>query len=137
MDTPNTPPVPGPESQLSEIQRELDSTQALLTQAREALDASERRRTIERQLADEGAIDLETASLLTEAAVAGMEKPDLAKAVRELKARKPFLFRTFPRRSAMSGEPASDGAPLEHAAAAARDTGDRGALLRYLRLRRA
>jgi hypothetical protein len=141
MDPAKPPPAAeAPDTRLAEIQRELDSTQQLLTRAREALDASERRRSIERQLSEEGAIDLETASLLTEAAVAGMEKPDLAKAVRELKTRKPFLFRTYPRRSAMSGtpgEPGGDTAPLEHAAAAARDSGDRNALLRYLRLRRA
>jgi hypothetical protein len=134
-----TPGPETPEARLAGIQRELESTQRLLTQAREALDASERRRSLERQLSEEGAIDLETATLLTEAAVAGMDEPDLARAVRELKARKPFLFRAAPRRSVMSGTPTDpgDASPLEDAAAAARESGDRHALLRYLRLRRA
>jgi hypothetical protein len=125
-----------PDARLEQIQRELDATQALLARAREALDASERRRSIERQLTEQGAIDLETASLLTEAAVAGMDTPDLARAVGELKRRKPFLFRSVPHRSVMAGEIGAEPA-LEHAAAAARESGDRGALLRYLRLRRA
>ena len=131
------PPADSPEARLAAIQRELESTQSLLTQAREALDAAERRRSIERQLAEQGAIDVETASLLTEAAVAGMEKPDLARAVGELKKRKPFLFRSPARRSAMAAEPGEGDAPLVSAAAEARASGDRSALLRYLRLRRA
>jgi hypothetical protein len=135
--TPPAPPGHSPEARLGAIQRELESTQALLSSAREALDASERRRTIERQLTEQGAIDLETASLLTEAAVAGLDAPDLARAVADLKRRKPFLFRSAPRRSAMAPEPGEGAPALESAAADARDSGDRGALLRYLRLRRA
>jgi hypothetical protein len=65
-----------------------------------------------------------------------MEAPDLARAVADLKRRKPFLFRSVPRRAAMGAEPGEGEAPLESAAAEARQSGDRSALLRYLRLKR-
>jgi len=115
----------------------LAETEKLLAQAREAVDASERKRQIERELWQEGAVDVETAAMLTEAAVAGMEKADVRAAVGELKKRKPFLFRGSPARGAaagMGGKVEGDG--LAAAAAEARESGDRRALLRYLRLRR-
>lgn len=117
---------------LAEARKELDALKA-------ALDAAERRRAIERALLEADAIDLETASLLTESAVAGAPAPGaaIAGAVADLKRRKPFLFaRRAPRSATMAprGAPASDPLALsrEHAAA----TGDRASLLRYLRLRR-
>ena len=120
----------------SDLAVKLTETERLLAQAREALDASERKRQIERELSQEGAIDLETAAMLTEAAVAGMPKADVRAAVAELRKRKPFLFRAAPARASgvMGGQAPAD--PLSDAAAAARDSGDRRALLRYLRLRR-
>lgn len=133
---PASDPVADP---VADLELRLRQTEELLAQAREALSASERKRQIDRELAAHGAADLETAALLTEAAVAGMEGADVAAAVADLKRRKPFLFET-PRRpatSAMSGEPAP-GTPgsVEEAEALARQTGDRRALLRYLQLRR-
>ena len=106
-----------------------------LTQAREALDASERKREIERELVKQGAIDVETASLLTEAAVSGMEKPDARAAIADLKRGKPFLFRGVGRSSAMSGA-VEERSSMDQAAGEARASGDRRALLRYLRMRR-
>jgi hypothetical protein len=126
-DQPNTPP---------DLSAKLTETESLLARAREALDASERKRQIERELFAENALDVETAAMLTEAVVAGMDKADVRAAVADLRKRKPFLFRaTTPRTSSvMGGHAQSD--PLADAAAAARDSGDRRALLKYLRLRR-
>ncbi|MEO1130117.1 MAG: hypothetical protein AAFX05_10495 [Planctomycetota bacterium] len=117
---------------------ELEQT---LREAREALDASERRREIDVALLREEAVDLETARMLTEAAVGQMDEPDVALAVRELRRRKSFLFRRGPGSpgAAMSGHGSGDVAGesvVEEAASAAAATGDRGALLRYLRARR-
>lgn len=146
---PARPPRPGAEARwrrraleaeerLRAMEEKVQELERLLAQAREALDASERRRIIEREVAREGAIDVETAALLTELAVAGMREADVAGAVAELKRRKPFLFRRAPASpaSAMIPGEAGPGAELEDAARTARDTGNRQALLRYLRLRR-
>lgn len=123
--------------QVSGLEGKLREAEGELAKAREALGVSERTRAIERELAREGAVDVETAALLTEAAVAGMEKADVAAAVGELKRAKPFLFRAAAGRgSAMAGEPGEGGGELEEAAAVARETGDRRVLLRYLRMKR-
>ena len=123
---------------VAELETKLRETEGALAQSREALDAAERRRTVERELAREGAIDVETAALLTEAAVAGMAKADLRAAIAELKRAKPFLFRAAspPRSGAMAGASSDSPSTLDDAAAAARESGDRRVLLRYLRLKR-
>jgi hypothetical protein len=133
--TPTPPSVsdPAPEAPLT---LKLAETEQFLAQAREALDAAERKHAIERELWAQGALDVETAALLTEAAVAGLSAPDARAAVADLKRRKPFLFRTPPSAAgAMAGHAAAAGT-LDQAAADARDSGDRRALLRYLRLKR-
>ncbi|HBS27933.1 MAG TPA: hypothetical protein DEB06_00430, partial [Phycisphaerales bacterium] len=61
-------------------------------EAREALDAVERRQRVDRALADADAIDLESARLLTEVALGG--ESDIEGAVADLRRRKPFLFRS-------------------------------------------
>jgi|GEM_PF-6794598 len=116
--------------------------EAQLRQAHEALDASERQRSIDLALVEADAVDVETARLLTEIAVTQMDEPDVALAVSELKGRKPFLFRRerplgvsamgvggAVGRGGLAGE-------LEDAAEAALETGDRASLLAYLRMRR-
>jgi hypothetical protein len=125
------------ERRTEELETELGELQSTLQDVRQALAASERTREIERHLVREGAIDLETAALLAETAAAQMRDPDVAAAVADVKRRKPFLFRPSAARrtSAMSGE-ASPPPPLEDAAVEARQSGDRRALMRYLRLRR-
>lgn len=129
--SPTDPPAPTPELRLK-----LAETEQLLSQAREALDAAERKHAIERELWAQGALDLESAALLTEAAIAGMPKPDARAAVADLKRRKPFLFRAFPASSSAMSPHASAPNSLDQAAVDARDSGDRRALLRYLRLKR-
>ena len=120
----------------ADLRHKLAQTEQLLSQAREALDAAERKRQIERELWQEGAVDVETAAMLTEAAVAGMKPGDVRVAVADLKKRKPFLFRASASRGSgvMGGQSVGD--HLVAAAAEARESGDRRALLRYLRLRR-
>ena len=82
--------------------------------------------------------------MLTELAVTDMDDPDVGVAVSELRRRKPFLFRARRDRaehagSAMSGSTRQAGARgngLVEAAETATRSGDRGALLSYLRARR-
>lgn len=117
----------------------LAETERALAEAREALDASERRRQIEREVARAEALDVEAAVLLTEAAIAHMDEVDVAQAVAELKRNRPYLFRSNGRlrASAMSAHVAPGRGELVEAAERARSSGDRGELMRYLRLRRA
>lgn len=120
-----------------EAERRAAALEEELSGAREALRASERGREIDALLRDAGAVDLETARLLTEASVAQMDEADAALAVDELRAAKPFLFAPAAQRAGLAarlGDAGED--PLDEAAAEAAATGDRGALLRYLRLRR-
>ncbi|MCC6675956.1 MAG: hypothetical protein IT436_02315 [Phycisphaerales bacterium] len=115
------------------FQEQLKDLEAQLVAARAGLGEAERRRAIDAELMAAGVLDLETARLLTESAVPGDAEP--ADAVAELRRRKPFLFRSAPAASAMSAitEPGRAGADL---AGAARESGDRRALLRYLRSKR-
>lgn len=124
------------ESRIAELEAQLSA-------AREALDASERRRQIERALGESDTVDLETARLLTEAAVSQMDEPDVVIAVEELRRHKPFLFHAEAAPAASRGiamrpahEPGVADAALDGLAEEARQSGDRRALLRYLRQRR-
>src|SRR4051812_21360442 len=126
------------ESASSQLQSKLEEMAATLAQTREALDASELRRLIDTELSRSGTVDIEAARLMTEAAVAQMKEPDVAKAIADLKKRKPFLFR--PARtpsSSMSAAPKpAPNDELAQIAEQARATGDKRALLMYLRARR-
>lgn len=109
-----------------------------LAQAREALDAVERRHAIDMALVEADAIDLESARLLTELAVSQMSEKDVGLAVSDLRRRKPFLFRE--RSGATLGAAMGAHVAPPNLAEAARDeakSGDRRALLKYLRARRA
>lgn len=121
---------PGTDAKVMELERQLAA-------AREALDASERRRAIDLALVEAEAVDLETARLLTEMAVGQMDEKDVALAVDDLRRRKPFLFRDRPRATlgAAMGAPGEAASPADTARNEAR-TGDRRALLTYLRARR-
>lgn len=127
------------EKLVEELQGQVARLEGELAGEREAVDAAEQRRQIEQQLREARAIDLETARLLTESAVQAMDEPDVARAVSELRRSKPFLF--APSVSAgtavMAGHIAGGGKnELACAAEDARSSGDRRALLRYLRLKR-
>lgn len=125
------------------LRQRLASLSAELAACREAIDACERRHRTDLALLEADVVDLETARLLTEAAVARMDETDVAAAIEDLRRTKPFLFR----RRRDDGRPPAAGMAAAHADAAAHDTaaaaleeasltGDRAALLRYLRLRR-
>jgi len=121
------------------LQEQVQTLNDELAAARQTIDALERRQRIDALLADQEAVDLEAARLLTEVAVAEMPDADLASAVAELKRDRPYLFRS-PTRGMHAGvmAPRSEPeptAPLQAAEQAAR-SGDRRDLLRYLRLRR-
>lgn len=128
------------ETAADELRAALEQAQRQVAQAHEALDACETRRAIDAALFETDALDLETARLMTEAAVARMPQPDVAGAVEELRRDKPFLFRA----AVIPGAPAAlsaradaaPGADLAGALEEAAVTGDRAALLRYLRLKR-
>jgi len=122
------------EARVSELETELAS-------ANDAVVSTQRRGEIERELTAARAVDLETACLLTEATIGEMDEPDVAVAVRELKARKPFLFSCSTHgkqmgssMSVQSSHSVGDG--LGQMASSARSSGDRNELLRYLRARR-
>ena len=121
--------------------QELEKLAAELAQklelAQSSAAAAERKRQIEKALTDTGAIDIETASMLLESALGASKSTDLTGAVSDLRRRKPFLFGAGTRASAMSGSPGTlvpDS--LSAAADEARTTGNRNALLRYLRMKR-
>lgn len=120
----------------AELEAKLGDAEAELSKARTTLTTAERRHALQRELAGAGALDLDVATLLAEAAIAGQAKPDVASAVAELRRAKPYLFRAALRSGVMSTAAGEAPAPIEEAAHAARTTGDHRALLRYLRLRR-
>lgn len=126
------------EARVQELERLAAELARKLEAAEAQAAARERARQVERALADTGAIDMETATLLVERDLGSAPSPDIAGAVAELRRRKPYLFGAGPRASAMSGEA---GVPVPDSLAAAADearaTGDRSALLRYLRMKRA
>jgi len=126
------------EEKLAACETRLVELEGELSSARESLAGVERRAEIERALSGASVVDLETAVMLTESAIAEMDTPDVAVAVRDLRARKPFLFgeRGGGVSSAMGARSASDEDPLGDLAASARGSGDRAELLRYLRARR-
>ena len=110
-----------------------------LDDAQDAIATLERRAKVQRLLRDADTIDAEAATLLTEAAIASMDEPDVELAVRDLRRHRPYLFR----RRSTPGSPATSPrlrgdapSPRLEAATTATLTGHRRDLLRYLRLRR-
>ena len=132
------------ESQLGACHERIEALEAELARAQETVALTERRAMIDRELTAARAIDLETAHLLTEAAISEMDEPDVEIAVRELRARKPFLFvcedpaHNGRGSGAMSAFERGTGGDddLGDLAHSARSSGDRNELLRYLRARR-
>ncbi len=126
------------EAAAEELRTTLESARRELSEAHEAIDACELRRAIDAALFETDTVDLETARLLTEAAVMRMPDRDVSLAVGELRRRKPFLFRAAPGAvaSAQSARASGAGDDLAGALEEASVTGDRSALLRYLRLKR-
>ncbi|MBI1370303.1 MAG: hypothetical protein GC162_16840 [Planctomycetes bacterium] len=127
------------ERKATELASECDELRRSLEATREQMEAVERRQRIDALLVEADAIDLEAARLLTEAAVMQMDEADVEEAVRELRQKKPYLFRTPTARPAggtLSPRPRRNGRGLNDAAETAALSGDRRDLLRYLRMRR-
>src|SRR4029079_12737810 len=126
----------------TDLPTKLAETEKSLADTRAALSAAERQRTIDRELWAAGAIDLETAAILVESATASADQSDIAAAVADLKLRQPFLFRAHtPTKPFLFRPPPPPPAMPAHAerttdlgraAAEARDSGDRRAVMRYL-----
>ncbi len=115
-------------SQVASLEAELADLAATQEQAEAA-------RQLETLLRKAGAVDIEAAQTLA-AELIESEELDAPEAVATLKRDKQFLFATPTQEfSAMSGG-GRIGSDLEQVASAARSTGDRRELLRYMRLRR-
>lgn len=118
------------EDRLAELEKQLD-------EAKEAAGRAELRSRLEREAQALDAVDVETVVLLAQAALAGMDAPDVGAVLRDLKRRKPFLFRAGVQPAAMAPDAGSgEDFALARALEEARASGDRNALLRYLRMRR-
>lgn len=118
------------EDRLAELEKQLE-------EARTSIGQAERRSRIEREAQALDAVDIETVSLLAQTTLAGMDAPDVGAALRDLKRRKPFLFRSPAQPSAMAPQGTSgEDTALARALEEARASGDRRALLQYLRMRR-
>ncbi len=130
------------EEKLAECEARVIELESELASANESVVSVQRRGEIERELTAARTVDLETACLLTEAAVDEMDEPDVAVAVREIKARKPYLFSCANGGefrgggSSMSSYAVRENDGLGMMASNARSSGDRNELLRYLRARR-
>lgn len=128
------------QEQLGLLQARVSELEAALADADETIAQVQRRAQIDQELTAARAVDLETARLLTQAAVAEMDEPDVTLAVRELCERKPFLFAcSSSGHAGVSMSPQSTGIgahSLDAMATRARGSGNRAELLRYLRARR-
>ena len=126
------------EKLVGQLREDLTKLENDLNESQETADYLERQQRISELLAEEDVVDLGAARLLTEVAIAEMEKPDVRMAVEDLRKSKPYLFR---RRSGRASHmPARDGVDESGGAASAAEiaagSGSRSDLLRYLRLRR-
>ncbi len=126
------------EELVASLEEELELAQARIAELERRLASESMRTELERQLVDAGAVDLETATVLAERRLAegGLT---VGEAVSALAQSKGFLFRKPGRSvgaSALSGAPARAKDSLEELAHEARETGDRRAVLKYLRRRR-
>lgn len=126
------------ETRLSDVASRLAEVEDVLEHTRGALVSAERARRIDLALMRAGAVDLDAARLIAEASISDEEGVDIEAVVAELRRGKPFLFRSRRARagSAMGRRPVQAGNSLDDAAREAAASGERGALLRYLRARR-
>lgn len=129
-------------SAVDDLREQLELAQARIAELERLMASESSRHELERLLEGAGVIDLETALVLSERMLAGGGLSP-AEAVARLVKTKAYLFRSSGApvgvrsgASALSGEPARAADSLEALAAEARETGDRRAVLRYLRRRR-
>lgn len=131
------------EEKVTVMSERLAEMQKSSERMREEIETLERRREIEIALHRAGTVDMDAARLLAEQAVEDAKEPDIEASVADLVRRKPHLFRSRSTESArtapvmaIEAERDAGESAAEDAAEEAARTGDRGALLRYLRARR-
>ncbi len=133
---PNKTESDGLAQELESLRERLGRTESRLAEAQRTADELRRRRDFERELAHASPVDMETARLVAESIARDRGIEDAGKAVREAVAAKPFLFASREPSGVMAPEPGPAGQSVREAAEEAIRTGDRGAVLRYLRARR-
>lgn len=125
------------ETRVGELEECITQIEQEMEELRVSTARQQRQRDMEVELALAEAIDVETARLLVERVLEADTSLDVPAGVAEVKRTKPFLFRNSTRRSVMSEQAAGEGRDLLVGLAdEARASGDRAALLRYLRARR-
>jgi hypothetical protein len=145
-DAPASPTVPPDvdataDDALTDLREQLAAAQSQLTRTQQQLEATMRGRHLDAALIEAGAIDLETARLVAEPMLTG--DTTAAAVARDMRRDKPFLFRRATPPSAPSTVTGAMGARTDPALQemavaeeAARSSGRRDDLLRYLRVRR-
>ena len=126
------------EEMIDSLEEQLDEAHERIATLERPLTTESRRHELEKMLADAGVIDIETALVLAERKLES-EGVTVEQAVSSLMSSKGFLFRRPERASgasALAGSPARSKDSLEDLAREASETGDRRAVLRYLRRRR-
>jgi hypothetical protein len=130
---------PAAEESGRDERRRAEEAERALKETRQQLEQTERRQRIDELLMEAETVDLESARMLTEAAVQQMDEADVQAAVEDLRQRKPHLFRQAggSGRGAMGAKaPGGSSERLDDVAETAAMSGDRRDLLRYLRMRR-
>lgn len=131
----------------SKLTARIGELEQSLAQAQRELEASAIERRIDAALASSGVIDVEAGRVLVVHELEISEAETVEDAVSSLKRRKPFLFASGGGKSpalafgggatlAPKSAPVTEGDELASMRETAETTGDRGALLRYLRARR-
>lgn len=125
------------EHRVAELGDRLGAVEAAAEDLRRIVGESERARRVDRELLIAGVIDLDGARALVEEQMA--DGATALEAVSRVKERRPLMFAGRARGVRATVMPAPEGGgarPVEDLADAARETGDRRLLLRYLRMRR-
>lgn len=136
-DDPRTARARRAERQAAALESELATLRNQLEHSRADLAEQSRSHELDLALSAAGAIDYDTARLLADRTSRESPETSPRECVAQLVRKKPFLFRPAPsRHSAMSARSDDSHGPLLSAAERAAATGDRAALLDYLRARR-
>ena len=124
------------ERQAVDLEHKLTDLNDQLEHARLALAETERAHRLDAALANVGALDLDTARLLAQRLTLEDPDADPATIAARLCREKSFLFRPLSRSHSAMAPAFEDDAAITDAARRAAATGDRNALLDYLRARR-
>ncbi len=125
------------ERQAAELEARMDAMKNELSEAQSSAARARFDHQLDAALYSAGAIDVETARAVAAGRIGDDSDLTPAALVQRLKREKPFLFRSpAPSHSAMSPRAEDNGATTVRAARHAATTGDRTALLDYLRARR-